>query len=119
MLTDVVPSKTLIATADLMTRVGEAGELGVKFDVDGGDFVATGSYILRPRAPLSWLDPGVFGTLGVGGGFAAGAAATALPAAVSAAPAVPIKGAAAIRAATANGMGAKTRASILTTNLPL
>ena len=27
-LTDVVPSKTLIATADLMTRVGEAGELG-------------------------------------------------------------------------------------------
>ncbi len=42
--------------------------------VDGGDFVATASYILRPRAPLSWLDPGVFGTLGVGGGFAAGAA---------------------------------------------
>ena len=36
-LTDVVPSKTLIATADLMTRVSEAGELGVKFDVDGGD----------------------------------------------------------------------------------
>lgn len=42
--------------------------------VDGGDFVATGSYILRPRSPLSWLDPGVFGTLGVGGGFAVGAA---------------------------------------------
>lgn len=41
--------------------------------VDGGDFVATGSYILRPRAPLSWLDPGVFGTLGVGGGFSVGA----------------------------------------------
>lgn len=37
---------------------------------DGGDFVATASYTLRPRAPLSWLDPGVFGTLGVGGGFA-------------------------------------------------
>ncbi|MCC6874947.1 MAG: thiamine pyrophosphate-binding protein [Sandaracinaceae bacterium] len=37
---------------------------------DGGDFVATGAYILRPRSPLSWLDPGVFGTLGVGGGFA-------------------------------------------------
>lgn len=43
--------------------------------VDGGDFVATASYILRPRRPLSWLDPGVFGTLGVGGGFALGAAA--------------------------------------------
>lgn len=41
---------------------------------DGGDFVATGSYILRPRGPLSWLDPGVYGTLGVGGGFATGAA---------------------------------------------
>lgn len=43
--------------------------------MDGGDFVATASYILRPRRPLSWLDPGVFGTLGVGGGFAVGAGA--------------------------------------------
>ena len=42
--------------------------------VDGGDFVATAAYICRPRSPLSWLDPGVFGTLGVGGGFAVGAA---------------------------------------------
>lgn len=41
---------------------------------DGGDFVATAAYILRPRRPLSWLDPGVYGTLGVGGGFAVGAA---------------------------------------------
>jgi acetolactate synthase-like protein len=40
---------------------------------DGGDFVATASYIVRPRGPLSWLDPGVFGTLGVGAGFALGA----------------------------------------------
>jgi len=40
---------------------------------DGGDFVATASYILRPRGPLCWLDPGAFGTLGVGGGFALGA----------------------------------------------
>jgi acetolactate synthase-1/2/3 large subunit len=38
--------------------------------VDGGDFVATAAYIVRPRRPLAWLDPGVFGTLGVGGGFA-------------------------------------------------
>lgn len=37
---------------------------------DGGDFVATASYTVRPRGPLCWLDPGVFGTLGVGGGFA-------------------------------------------------
>ncbi|MFO0599173.1 MAG: thiamine pyrophosphate-binding protein [Myxococcaceae bacterium] len=42
--------------------------------VDGGDFVATAAYVLKPRKPLSWLDPGVFGTLGVGGGFAVGAA---------------------------------------------
>lgn len=40
---------------------------------DGGDFVGTAAYIVRPRAPLSWLDPGAFGTLGVGGGFALGA----------------------------------------------
>jgi thiamine pyrophosphate-dependent acetolactate synthase large subunit-like protein len=40
---------------------------------DGGDFVGTASYIVAPRGPLSWLDPGVFGTLGVGAGFAAGA----------------------------------------------
>ena len=43
--------------------------------VDGGDFAATAAYTLRPRKPLGWLDPGVFGTLGVGGGFALGAAA--------------------------------------------
>ncbi len=40
---------------------------------DGGDFVATAAYTVRPRGPLGWLDPGVFGTLGVGAGFAIGA----------------------------------------------
>lgn len=40
---------------------------------DGGDFVATASYIVSPRGPYCWLDPGVFGTLGVGAGFALGA----------------------------------------------
>jgi acetolactate synthase-1/2/3 large subunit len=40
---------------------------------DGGDFVATASYTIRPRGPLAWLDPGAFGTLGVGAGFALGA----------------------------------------------
>ena len=43
---------------------------------DGGDFVGTASYTVRPRGPLRWLDPGVFGTLGVGGGFALGAKLT-------------------------------------------
>jgi acetolactate synthase-like protein len=40
---------------------------------DGGDFVATAAYTLSPRGPLCWLDPGPFGTLGVGAGFAIGA----------------------------------------------
>ncbi|XP_064635830.1 2-hydroxyacyl-CoA lyase 2-like [Lineus longissimus] len=40
---------------------------------DGGDFVGSAAYILRPRGPMRWLDPGAFGTLGVGGGFALGA----------------------------------------------
>ncbi len=40
---------------------------------DGGDFVATASYIIQPPGPLTWLDPGPFGTLGVGAGFALGA----------------------------------------------
>jgi len=40
---------------------------------DGGDFVATASYIVQPMGPLMWLDPGPFGTLGVGAGFALGA----------------------------------------------
>ena len=50
-----------------------AGENAV-IVADGGDFVATASYIVHPRGPLAWLDPGVFGTLGVGAGFALGAA---------------------------------------------
>jgi thiamine pyrophosphate-dependent acetolactate synthase large subunit-like protein len=33
---------------------------------DGGDFVGTAAYILQPGGPLTWLDPGAFGTLGVG-----------------------------------------------------
>jgi len=44
------------------------------FIADGGDFVATAAYTLHPRGPLGWLDPGVFGTLGVGAGFLLGAA---------------------------------------------
>ena len=37
---------------------------------DGGDFVASAAYLVHPPGPLTWLDPGVFGTLGVGAGFA-------------------------------------------------
>ena len=41
---------------------------------DGGDFVGTAAYTIRPRRPLGWLDPGAFGTLGVGAGFCLAAA---------------------------------------------
>ena len=41
--------------------------------LDGGDFAASASYTIAPRRPLSFLDPGVYGTLGVGGGLALGA----------------------------------------------
>ena len=34
----------------------------------------TSKLVLHPRGPLTWLDPGAFGTLGVGAGFAMGAA---------------------------------------------
>lgn len=37
---------------------------------DGGDFVASASYIMKPYGPRRWLDPGPFGTLGCGAGFA-------------------------------------------------
>eukprot|EP01083_Nonionella_stella_P211224 763952_1 len=39
---------------------------------DGGDFVGTASYIIKPNKYLHWLDPGPFGTLGCGAGFGIG-----------------------------------------------
>jgi acetolactate synthase-1/2/3 large subunit len=68
------PDGDLIDPLHFFLRLEEAMSPDAALVVDGGDFVATASYIVRPRAPLSWLDPGVFGTLGVGGGFALGAA---------------------------------------------
>jgi len=58
----------------LLRAVEQVAGNDALFVADGGDFVATASYVLHPRAPLSWLDPGAFGTLGVGAGFALGAA---------------------------------------------
>jgi len=63
----------LVNPLELFLRLEEKMADDAVLVVDGGDFVATAAYILRPRGPLSWLDPGVFGTLGVGGGFALGA----------------------------------------------
>ncbi len=68
------PDGELVDPIHLFSRLEEKLDDDAVLVMDGGDFVATASYILRPRSPLSWLDPGVFGTLGVGGGFAVGAA---------------------------------------------
>lgn len=57
----------------LFRAIDRAADDNAIFVADGGDFVGTAAYILRPRGPLSWLDPGPFGTLGVGAGFALGA----------------------------------------------
>ncbi|MEZ4746530.1 MAG: thiamine pyrophosphate-binding protein [Calditrichia bacterium] len=54
----------------LCAEIENQAEPNRVFVADGGDFVATASYIVNPASPLRWLDPGVFGTLGVGGGFA-------------------------------------------------
>jgi acetolactate synthase-1/2/3 large subunit len=58
----------------LLRALDRAAADDALFVADGGDFVATASYVLRARGPLAWLDPGAFGTLGVGAGFALGAA---------------------------------------------
>jgi acetolactate synthase-1/2/3 large subunit len=58
----------------LLRAIEQAAGDNAVMVADGGDFVATASYILHPRGPLAWLDPGAFGTLGVGAGFALGAA---------------------------------------------
>ncbi len=47
-LTDCVPSKTLIATAELMTEMSEASELGVESRDHAGD-VATGVHVDLPK----------------------------------------------------------------------
>ena len=65
---------TLINPVNLFIEIEDLMDDNSVMIVDGGDFVATGSYVVRPRRPLQWLDPGVFGTLGVGGGFTIGAA---------------------------------------------
>lgn len=55
---------------DLLKIMDSLLDSGTILVADGGDFVSTAAYTVRPRQPLSWLDPGVFGTLGVGAGFA-------------------------------------------------
>lgn len=73
-MADLEPAEGLVNSVDFFMKLEKKIADDSILVVDGGDFVATGAYILRPRGPLSWLDPGVFGTLGVGGGFTIGAA---------------------------------------------
>lgn len=67
------PAEELVNPIDLCRKMDAALDDDSVLVADGGDFVGTASYTMSPRGPLRWLDPGVFGTLGVGGGFALGA----------------------------------------------
>jgi len=75
-------SKTAREKTDLLNPLLLLKKLNAFMDeksmmvADGGDFVGTAAYILQPRGPLTWLDPGAFGTLGVGAGFALGSKLT-------------------------------------------
>ena len=69
------PAEEKVNPIQFLLRLEEALQDDAILVADGGDFVGSAAYTLRPRGPLAWLDPGAFGTLGVGGGFAAGAAA--------------------------------------------
>jgi acetolactate synthase-1/2/3 large subunit len=66
-------SGAMVNPLALLREVDRQAADNATFVLDGGDFAATASYMVRPRAPLHHLDPGVFGTLGAGGGFALGA----------------------------------------------
>jgi len=64
------PTKEAIHPIELGIALNRVIEPDAIIIGDGGDFVGTVANILSGRGPMSWLDPGSFGTLGVGGGFA-------------------------------------------------
>ncbi|XP_065520764.1 2-hydroxyacyl-CoA lyase 2 isoform X2 [Lathamus discolor] len=68
-----IPTEQHLNPLELLQTLDELLPAESLLVADGGDFVGTAAYIVRPRRPLAWLDPGPFGTLGVGGGFALGA----------------------------------------------
>ena len=68
---DSVPLNHYRLGAEL-DRVLEPGTVVIG---DGGDVVAAVSRVLRVRRPGHWLDPGPFGCLGVGPGYAIGVGA--------------------------------------------
>ncbi|MDQ1599223.1 MAG: hypothetical protein QOD68_697 [Actinomycetota bacterium] len=54
-LTDCVPSKTLIATAEVMTNTAESGELGVLIGSDAGPYGQVGVDLARVNARVTGL----------------------------------------------------------------
>ncbi len=68
-----LPAAGGVSPLHLLRELDDFLDANAVLVADGGDFVGTASYVVRARAPLAWLDPGAFGTLGVGGGFALGA----------------------------------------------
>jgi dihydrolipoamide dehydrogenase len=54
-LTDCVPSKTLIATAEVMTDTAESGELGVRIGSDAGPYGQVGVDLGRVNARVTGL----------------------------------------------------------------
>ena len=54
-LTDCVPSKTLIATAEVMTDTAESGELGVLIGSDAGPYGQVGVDLGRVNARVTGL----------------------------------------------------------------
>tara|TARA_Y100000590_G_scaffold353485_1_gene406389 strand:+ start:3675 stop:5408 length:1734 start_codon:yes stop_codon:yes gene_type:complete len=71
-LTESRKKTEFINPLKICTAINEHTKKGDIIIADGGDFVATASYIIRPCSLGGWLDPGVFGTLGVGAGFILG-----------------------------------------------
>eukprot|EP00941_MAST-03F_sp_MAST-3F-sp1_P003898 g3898.t1 len=65
-----VQGKELINPLDLCYQLDSLLPDDTILVADGGDFVGCAANTMSPSGPLRWLDPGAFGTLGVGGGFA-------------------------------------------------
>src|SRR6266545_5440644 len=58
---------------DFRLGFGDFGDAQVVHIVDGGDFVSYAGRYLEPSQPGAWLDPGPYGCLGTGMGYAMGA----------------------------------------------
>ncbi len=70
MAAEVASSDDPVNPLALCARLNQYVDDNTIVVADGGDFVATASYILEPRGVGAWMDPGPLGTLGVGPGYA-------------------------------------------------